>query len=102
TPTPQPPPLSLHDALPILEERGGGGEVLAGLRLLSGPAVERSEAAMTVTDQGAHAEVGGQAPRLAKVPFGGLAVGPMRGNLAEEAEGIGFVAVLTAGTRVGE
>ena len=38
------------------------------------------------------------------MPFGGLAVDPvpMRGNLAEEAEGIGFVAALTAGTGVGK
>src|SRR5262249_32614942 len=57
-----------------LEDGDGGGEMLAGLRLLSDPAVERSEAAMTVADEGTHSEVGGQAPGLSKVLFGGLDV----------------------------
>src|SRR5262245_35117434 len=78
--------------------------MLAGRRSLSRPMVERSKAPMTVADERPHPEVGGQASRLSIVPFGSLDIGwiAVRSNLAEKAEGIGFVAALTAGPGVGE
>jgi len=69
-------------------------ELLLGLRLIAGTAVELTEAEVAVGDQGAHAELLGPEKGLAVVRFGGVQVGRvgLRGDLTEEAQNPGLVA----------
>src|SRR5207245_9811327 len=86
------------------EHRRGSGEVYAGGMFLSRPAVERSEPAMTASDEGAHAEPGRHEDRLAVPTFDRLDVRrvALRADFGEEVDGIGPMPALAVGARVRE